>query len=276
MRFSFRTTTALGTTLAGLIPGVSAVQAAPAGTPFDWSGPYLGGTIGVVRQNATGTATYPNGSQTGTSGFTFNNNTLYFDDDVEAASLPTIFGLGGTGGAVGVDGGYNLTAGSFVYGVEGDIRVLFNAGSSQTQVSHEATVTFDSSLTSLATLRARAGISADRLLLFATAGLATGGSSLSTSFNYADTSGSDSKAAALSGNGFNMPVGYVAGAGAEYAVNDNMTLKGQALYYNLGSTSITATDRGSTDNGVKTTAAPYTASFAQNGVIVETGVNFKF
>src|SRR5665213_227380 len=72
MRPSFRTATALGTSLVSLIPATTAVHAA---STFDWSGFYLGGSAGLVQQNATGTATYPD-NITG-SGFSFSGNNLY-------------------------------------------------------------------------------------------------------------------------------------------------------------------------------------------------------
>lgn len=266
MRMSFRAATALGTSLVGLIP-VGAHAA-----PFDWSGFYLGINGGVVQQEATGTATYPD-NVTGT-GFSFSGNNLYYGGTLYDSDLPTLFTLGARGQSVGAAAGYNFTSGNLVYGVEGDFNLVNKALGSQTlsTTSGDTTVNFSSRLDWLATLRARAGISADRLLLFATAGLAAGQSSLSSDFSYYDTG-----KAALRGSTSAQQLGYVVGGGAEYAVSERVTLKGQALYFNLGDTSLTAVNDGSTDSiNTPVSAEPYTATFSQSGVIVSAGVNVQF
>ena len=90
------------------------------------------------------------------------------------------------------------------------------------------------------------------------------------------SSRSRQKAAPASGLG----VGYVLGGGAEYAISDRVSLKGEALYYNLGRMSVTANDNGSTHStgggSGPATATPYTASVDRGGVLISAGLNFKF
>ncbi|MGA7195538.1 outer membrane protein, partial [Roseiarcus sp.] len=64
------------------------------------------------------------------------------------------------------------------------------------------------------------------------------------------------------------------GAGAEYAITNNITLKGEYLYYNLGSSnSVTLA------NTFATTAWPLayaTAKVTFDGSIFRAGLNYKF
>ena len=60
--------------------------------------------------------------------------------------------------------------------------------------------------------------------------------------------------------GSSTRVGWTLGAGAEYAITNNITLKGEYLYYNLGSSnSVTLA------NPIASTAWPYSGSFASCG-----------
>ena len=263
-------TLALGTGLFGLIPVAAFAQGAGG---YDWSGFYAGATLGVVHRGDSDTATYPDTASNGTD-YRFSGGNLYLGGTEMDAGLPTAFTLDRLGGAVGLDAGYNFTSGNFVYGVEGDFDLLNapHALTSGVSAGLGTTVSFDDTLNSLATLRGRVGISADRLLLFATAGLATGQSSMSTSLRYADLG---KHSATLDGSGSGTSFGYVAGIGGEYAATDHVTFKAQALYYDLGSISATATGSGF-DHTTAVGASPYTATDHPTGVLVSTGVNFKF
>ncbi|MDR3472443.1 MAG: outer membrane beta-barrel protein [Devosia sp.] len=267
----FRTATALGTGLVGLLPVAAVAQGAGA---YDWSGFYLGGTIGVIQRGGSDNISYPD--TTASSGsYTFSGGNLYLGTTTEDTGLPAAFTLDQLGGVVGLNAGYNFTSGNLVYGVEGDFSLLNGAHelASGQSSGGKTTVTVDNSLTSLMTLRGRVGISADRLLLFATAGLAAGQTSLSTDLNYQDFGKSS---AALSGSGSGLPVGFVAGIGGEYAATDHISLKAEALYYRLGGTSATATGSGTDSSNNSVGASPYTATYNPSGVLVSSGIDFKF
>lgn len=107
-----------------------------------------------------------------------------------------------SGGLFGLTAGYNAQMpNNVVLGVEGDYG-MSNADGSGT-----------GKITSVATARVRAGLAMDRLLPYVTAGYA--GANVKT------TSSND------------FVNGWTAGAGAEYAISDNLSAKAEALYVNF-------------------------------------------
>lgn len=152
-------------------------------------------------------------------------------------------------GAVGgVTAGYNMQYGSVVAGVEGDLSL---SGESKSQ-SVPGLYSSKSRLRNLATARARIGVAADRALIYATGGYA--GGSVQTSLQPAVGAGyKESK----------WLNGYAVGAGVEYAATDNVTVKGEYLYTDLGS----KTFGGAGAPQVKT-------GFKNN--LLRAGVNYKF
>ena len=179
MRSQLLTATALSTVLIALVPVTAEAQEA-----YNWTGFYFGGNLGVASQGGSTNLTYPAAGTVSTgSDFEFANGSLLFDGATtngDGGPLPTLFSLNRLSGQVSVDAGYNLQRGNFVYGVEGEFGLL-NGGtahSSGMTPSGFTTVTTDTSLSSIMSLRARGGIAADRLLFFATAGLAAGQGSL--------------------------------------------------------------------------------------------------
>lgn len=119
--------------------------------------------------------------------------------------------------------GANFQAGSFVLGVEGDVA-WSNIGA--TIVC--PTVRFDCStdINWLATLRGRAGFAADTALFYVTAGLAVADVTSQTIDTVTPTIGGLLEA---------TYVGWAAGVGAEVAVTEDITLKAEYLYVDLGS-----------------------------------------
>lgn len=261
------------TALTSSLAGLGLVPVAQGQELFDWSGFYLGGTMGVVVQTDTATVTYPDTTPAGATGFTFFGNDLYLDGLLQDTALPTAFKIDGNGPAVGVTAGYNLQNGTFVYGVEGDVSVLKTkfSSASATSGSGDTTVTVTSSLDSLASLRVRGGVTVDRLLLFATAGIAGGNSTLSTTFDYADSG----KAAQGSGSTSGLIGGVIAGVGAEYAASDKVSFKFETLYYSLRGRTVTASGSG-TDFGSPETLSPFTVTGNPSGLVLRAGANFHF
>ena len=94
------------------------------------------------------------------------------------------------------------------------------------------TVNGKTSLTWLGTTRARVGFVAtpdNRLMIYATGGVAYGGGN--SQFSVFDaTTGSF-----FSGNPSSTRVGWTIGGGVEYAITNNITIKGEYLYADLGS-----------------------------------------
>lgn len=155
--------------------------------------------------------------------------------------------LGGTVGA-------NFQSDSFVFGVEGDLAWSDIGG-----VTECPNVVFDctTDINWLGTLRGRVGFAADAALIYATAGVAIAG------VENADDNTANVAPPFVSSNTY---VGWTAGAGVEFAVSDNMTVKAEYLYVDLGEQTITAADMDvGSDSTVSITA--HTA---------KVGLNFAF
>ena len=136
------------------------------------------------------------------------------------------------------------------------------------------------------TVRGRIGwLPADRLLVYGTGGLAYGQVKETLVFNGAPNmsagSGTSNVGFVCSATGLDcfvgsssrIAVGYAAGAGLEYAISRNVTLRAEYLYVNLGKTSTRAS--------AVTPQIPYApASFVASGDfdfnVVRAGVNYRF
>jgi outer membrane immunogenic protein len=133
------------------------------------------------------------------------------------------------------------------------------------------TVNGKNSLTWLGTTRGRLGFVAtpdNRLMIYATGGVAYGGGN--SQFTLRDnTTGSF-----WSGNPSSTRVGWVIGGGVEYAVTNNITVKGEYLYADLGSSKFN-----SLGNAASAIAFPNVAVSGKidyNASIFRAGVNYKF
>jgi outer membrane immunogenic protein len=136
----------------------------------------------------------------------------------------------GSGPIGGVQAGFNLQHGSFVFGIEGDIQY---AGIDADQVmladfpQSNDTTTVDLRLSSFGTIRGRVAVVADRLLAYATGGLAIG--HLDATVRVTDLGGYDE-----SDSDAHTHYGYAVGGGVEYALTGNWTAKAEYLYANFG------------------------------------------
>lgn len=121
------------------------------------------------------------------------------------------------GGLLGVQAGYNVQIDNFVLGIEAD--------ASWANIDYGVSApegTFNYSVDWLATLRARAGVTFDSVLYYATAGLAAGGAALDMHASPIDYSDSWTH------------VGWTAGVGAEAMLTDSISINGEYLYRDLG------------------------------------------
>jgi opacity protein-like surface antigen len=139
-----------------------------------------------------------------------------------------------------------------VYGFEGDASYSpsgeFHLSTGDTNTTNDFSVT--DGVNTLFTLRPRAGVAVDKLLLFATGGLAVGQASFATQAHVAD-SGKGLASADWSGQNSAWRTGFTFGGGAEYAVTPKMRLKFEALYYDLGTIDVAANG-----SGISTARAP--------------------
>lgn len=174
------------------------------------------------------------------SGFYVGANAGYgwgtVDDGTPGGSKDTKGALGG------VQVGYNYDLGGFVLGAEADIQF--------SDISHSEEIlpglTGRAGINSFGTVRARAGVVVDRLMPYVTGGFAYG----QVSHEVTGFGGS-----AKVENGY---AGWTLGAGAEYAILDNVTAKAEYLYMDLGKADL---------GGIE---------IATKAHVVRAGLNYKF
>jgi outer membrane immunogenic protein len=209
----------------------------------------------------------------------------------------------------GLEGGYNRQFGRWVIGVEADLAYasIHDFGSADTGIGRtmlagclvgpgttcvlSRTFLYDVSgeqkIDAFGTLRGRGGfLVTDRLLAFATGGLAFGEAKLSAAItNNAGTqivnvNGNNNPPTPLSSACFDVCaaglasqwlIGWTIGGGLEYAVGDRWSVKAEYLYYDLGRLSVTFSDP-----HVGLSTFMFNASADYTGHIVRIGANFKF
>jgi outer membrane immunogenic protein len=120
------------------------------------------------------------------------------------------------GASLGGQAGVNYQFGQIVLGAETDIQYSWLSDSAGGD---------DFDLNYFGTLRARAGYAFDRVLPYVTGGLAYGEGEF-------DGAGNDD----------NLHLGYTVGAGVEYAFTDQISIKGEYLYTDLGEEDYAGTD----------------------------------
>ncbi|MGA7492177.1 MAG: outer membrane protein [Syntrophobacteraceae bacterium] len=234
----------------------SAWAADPAAAAYNWTGFYAGLNTGFAKDaGGYSTTSSPSG--------------VY--DTGDFTDLAFIFGG---------QAGYNFqwcTCPNIVYGIEADINYdgmgdsitqnfgLLAAGAPGSTFGTTYTVTQE--IDFFGTLRGRLGYTpADRLLLYVTGGLAYGEVSSSTSYSerFPGTVAAGFPGFAFSGSSSDMLVGWCAGAGGEYAINNCWSVKLEYLYVDLGSMSYPIAGTPLTTN----------ISTAQN--VFRVGLNYKF
>ncbi|KAA2234746.1 outer membrane protein [Salinarimonas soli] len=192
-------------------------------------------------------------------------------NNVNALARPPSLSVDKEGFIGGAQIGFNYQFGMFVAGIEADLSYT---DLSETQTYASPTTfgaalagtrsTLSQDLEYLGTVRARLGVSFDRALVYVTGGLAYGDVSYRADFF---TSGG---ALQFAGRKSDVEVGYTIGAGVEYAFTNNLTLKAEYLYYDLGSRNVQV----DSIPGVGTGA--YVSRFETDGHIARVGLNYKF
>jgi len=195
------------------------VEVAPA---YSWTGFYVGGQAGVAFNTEADEVRYnPNTGVVQTTAFSGGSN-----DSDEAAFIG------------GVHVGYDYQINNFIIGAVADINYI-DATADSTYTLGTDVFGISSDINFVGTVRAKAGIAADRFAVYATGGLA-----------YADTETKFFAPGTLTGNlaGFSPTVdsnsddvGYAVGAGVDYLVTPNLSLGLEYLYTDLGSTDTTVT-----------------------------------
>lgn len=270
------TATLLATSAFGADLASAPVEPMAPEAPLRWSGFYAGINVGYIGED--------NGSTTGT-GFIINT---FGGANTAAATLGAVttgrtHGLSGVLG--GVQFGYNYQMNDMVFGIETDLQT--SSRSRQNRSFSEPYVGFierDNGRATntqrynyLGTVRGRVGyLVTPNLLLFATGGLAYGDKREKTVFQVDRVNFNIPAATArLSGSSWN--IGWVLGGGAEYALDTSWSVKGEALYYDLGRNSSSGSI---TQLGVFG-SRPFVGSNIrarvwERGVIARIGLNYKF
>lgn len=236
----------------------SAPATTSASTADRWAGMYMGVNTGY-------------GFSPSDTGFTPNSPSATVA--ILTADAPTSLHVENAGFLGGGQLGYNWQTGPFVFGLEADLDYANIGGTTATTSVLDTTTTTDQKISWLGTARVRIGKAiADELLVYATGGVAFGQTKLSVDqrepgincpLNFMCSSGSTS----------GMSVGWTAGAGLEYAVARHLSLKGEYMYVDLGSRTVSMTD-----TGFFAGSAPflYTAKADFSANIVRMGLNYRF
>jgi outer membrane immunogenic protein len=215
---------------------------------YNWTGFYVGGNVGYSWGRATTDQTDVASTTSVTRlfrGTTPPANEI-IGDGAAQIGVPGTFPLtttlaaaGATSTRANVKGfigggqlGYNMQSGAFVYGIETDFQWSGEKGSdlicAAGCVLGTAFGSAEHSLKWFGTLRGRLGfLPSDRILLYATGGLAYGriDSSYLSGFSGFPLLGASTST---------TRVGWTAGAGVEGAIDSNWTWKAEYLYMDLG------------------------------------------
>jgi outer membrane immunogenic protein len=153
------------------------------------------------------------------------------------------FPMNTSGGLIGGQIGFNYQINQIVLGAEADLAY---AGISGSRVSLAPQVLFVRT-NMLGSVRARAGFAVDRALFYVTGGLGIQGGSFATNGG--------------AGAERYTRTGWTLGAGVEYAMTPNWTVKAEYSYYNFGT---------------RTLGPIYTGTIRADVHTVKLGVNYLF
>lgn len=273
---SFKKLLASGTILAAVVassafaadlPSRKYAPVAPVAPIFTWTGFYVGVNAGATWNHGTKRVTPPVAGWF--NGINTNGGWRKSDDNFNF-----------TGGA---QVGYNYQIGNFVVGAEADFNyanvesTLDGAGRAVAgPIVVDDRFTAKSKVEWFSTLRARLGFTPmERLMVYGTGGLA-----------YGSVKASAAETSALSFNGVNLGtdvwygskndnrVGWTLGAGAEYALTNNLSLKAEYLYVDLGKQRFSTVYGGPVAAFVGTPAVRVERDTKFS--VVRAGVNYRF
>ncbi|MFZ3361396.1 MAG: outer membrane protein [Xanthobacteraceae bacterium] len=184
--------------------------------------------------------------------------------------MPTSYNVSDSGAIGGGQIGCNYQNGTFVYGMEADIQASgLQGGSTVITVPGGAfdstTGTAQQRLDWFGTVRGRFGFTpSNNLLLYGTAGLAYGGVKDSATLVFSPPADGN-----YAGASNQTRVGWAAGAGAEYAMTANWSLKFEYLFVDLGKNAVQIFDPTRPGQSM-------TFQFHEQDNIFRVGLNYKF
>lgn len=210
-------------------------KAAPRHTPseyvaMNWTGMYIGASVGAVAHQSK-----------------MEGDGSYYYEYIDSMKSSGVGALGG------FQAGYNHQMGQFVMGIEADYSIA--TGASGRSLGYDGYVGNLTELHGIGTVRGRVGIVFDRMMLYGTGGLAFGQVTSEACDSECDEYGFRDERV--------WRTGWTAGAGLEYAVTRNISIKAEGLYYDLGAKT-------------RTTEDDYTYTDRLDGIIARIGVNYRF
>jgi outer membrane immunogenic protein len=225
-------------TVPALLACIAFSHPAAAEKPFDWTGLYLGGHAGYAWSDV---------DQRQTNG----------------GMPPGPFSYTGNGFVGGATAGYNLQAGMFVVGVEGDIGWMDLSGTGRIPSSNPAAhqdISLDAG--AYGDITGRLGVAIGKTLIYGKGGWAfyNGEARQKTTNPGFVTHGTDSTF-----------TGWTAGGGIEHAISQGLTVKLEYQHFDFG-----------TENGDQTSVSDPPIGFVYRNSTnvtadsVKAGINFRF
>jgi len=229
---------------------------------YNWTGFYVGANLGM---------NWANGSRT------INGSPAFITNVAIPLGIPTSgYGNNKLGFFGGVQAGYNYQVSSAVFGAETDIQwTALNGNGTFTSAAvlpglGNVTTSVGARMNWLGTTRLRAGfLPTDRFLVYLTGGLAYGGGNAN-----ATVSGNGPLGGVWTGSTSTTRVGWTLGGGGEYAITNNVSLRAEYLYYNLGTANNLAQPNAATAAAFPNAYVSTSTQF--QGSLIRAGVNYKF
>lgn len=228
---------------------------------YDWTGFYIGGNLGASWGD----------TNLGTRVERGNGAVFIPPTDISIINAPFSEDDNDTGFTGGVQAGYNFQSGNIVFGIETDGGWM-DIGQSRSNTYSltpilttpvSATVSQEVKTDWVWTVRPRIGYASGPWMIYGTAGLAVSRVKVDASFvdtrvppNSANFSDADTK------------TGWTGGIGGAYAFSDNMSVRGEWLYVDLGDVRASWV----TPNGY----AAFTTEADTRANLLRIGVDYKF
>ncbi|MBK3746035.1 porin family protein [Paraburkholderia aspalathi] len=218
---------------------------------FSWTGGYIGVNAGY----AGGKFRHP-------------FSVMDTDEDLDVSAANGSARINASGFVGGVQAGFNYQVDQAVFGVETDFQGSAVKGDASLRLSNDEGEAFGvragTKVDWFGTTRVRAGfVPTERFMVYATGGVAYG--KVKSYADIVDIADGEDLSSSVSKS--KTKVGYTVGAGAEYAITSNVTLKSEYLFTDLGKMNL-----------INYTDADLTASADAKVKFhtVRVGVNYKF
>jgi outer membrane immunogenic protein len=278
-----------------IAPAIAADMPVPAAPVVTWTGFYVGANAGYAlsTNSSVNSVGIPNPctatSSVGCAGLpNFNPPNVYSQSSAQAATFSTPSGRNG-GFIGGGQVGWNYQFDNTVVGFEADLQAVTGSSHSFTLASAtpaptfpgapvNQTATVSTKLDFIGTVRARAGyLWTPNFLVYITAGLAYGEAEINSSITQSVAGPPQFTPYSATGTDSNVRFGGAIGAGLEWMIAQNWSVRGEYLYVGLGTANVNST-LVNTDhiNGgsLSTTAVVTSARFNEN--IARGALNYHF